>query len=80
MKDFKQLRIWQKGFDIAVLSYKFTQAFPAEERYTLTSQIRKSSISIPSNIAEEAADQAKRITIDSLKFLLDLALNLKHRY
>jgi len=49
---FKDLLIWQKGMDIVLEVYKIVASFPAEEKYGLTSQIKRSAISIPSNIAE----------------------------
>ena len=52
MKDFKNLKIWQKGIKLVVEIYKTTKNFPHEELYGLTSQMRRSSVSIPSNIAE----------------------------
>ena len=52
MNNYKELKVWKKAVDLAVNVYKYTQAFPAEERYGLTSQARRSSVSIPSNIAE----------------------------
>lgn len=52
MKSYKELLIWQKGIQIVVLSYKLTKSFPQEELYALTSQIKRSAISVPSNIAE----------------------------
>ncbi|OQY39214.1 four helix bundle protein [Candidatus Atribacteria bacterium 4572_76] len=52
MKRFKDLRIWQKGIEIVSDIYILTKKFPKEELYGLTSQIRRSAISIPSNIAE----------------------------
>ena len=52
MKNFKQLRVWQKGLEIALASYELVQAFPKEERYGLSSQITRAAVSIPSNIAE----------------------------
>ena len=52
MRNFKQLKIWQKGFDIAVNCFKFTATFPKEEKYGITSQITRSGVSISSNIAE----------------------------
>jgi len=52
MKDFKNLKIWQKGINLVVDVYKTSQKFPKEELYGLTSQMRRSAISIPSNIAE----------------------------
>ena len=44
--------IWQKGIQIVVLTYKLAKSFPQEELYALTSQIKRASVSIPSNIAE----------------------------
>lgn len=52
IKSFKDLRIWQKGIEIVEDSYRLTKTFPKEEAYGLTSQIRRASVSIPSNIAE----------------------------
>src|SRR3954469_55115 len=52
MKNFKQLIIWEKGFQIAVDSYALIRSFPAEEKFGLASQISRCATSIPSNIAE----------------------------
>ena len=52
MKDFRDLKVWSKAHYLTLAIYKTTALFPKEERYGLTSQIRRSSISIPSNIAE----------------------------
>lgn len=49
---YRELVAWQKAMDLVVDVYRFSQQFPADERYNLTSQIRKSGVSIPSNIAE----------------------------
>ena len=49
---FEKLTVWQKAIDFVELIYQETQNFPVEERYGLTNQIRRSSISIPANIAE----------------------------
>ena len=53
IKSFKDLRIWQKGIEIVTDIYTLTKKFPKEELFSLTSQLRRSVISIPSNIAEE---------------------------
>ena len=54
MKDFKNLKVWQKGIKLVVDIYKTSKHFPKEELYGLTSQMRRSPVSIPSNIAEGA--------------------------
>lgn len=52
MKNFKTLLVWQKAHDLAIKIYKETEKLPKSESYGLTSQIRRSCISIPANIAE----------------------------
>ncbi|MEO6062879.1 MAG: four helix bundle protein [Thermoflexales bacterium] len=52
MQDFKQLTVWQKSHQLALDVYAATMQFPREEMFGLTSQVRRSAVSIPSNIAE----------------------------
>lgn len=52
MKNFKELRIWQRSHQLVLAIYHSTKGFPKEETYGLTSQIRRSCTSIPTNIAE----------------------------
>ncbi|MBF8149356.1 four helix bundle protein [Winogradskyella sp. F6397] len=54
MHRFEELKIWQKAMDITENCYRATDSFPKEEKYGLTSQLRRSAVSIPSNIAEGA--------------------------
>lgn len=54
MDNYKNLKIWNKSIDLAIEVYHLTAEFPAEEMYGITSQIRRSSVSISSNIAEGA--------------------------
>ncbi len=54
MHNFKELKIWNKSIDITVDMYKETSSFPSEEKFNLISQMRRSAVSIPSNIAEGA--------------------------
>src|SRR5580692_10232849 len=49
---FRELMVWKKSIDLAALVYEFTGSFPKEETYGLTSQMRRASVSIASNIAE----------------------------
>ena len=52
VNSFRDLRVWQVGMDLVEHIYRLTQAFPSQEMYGLTSQMRRASVSIPSNIAE----------------------------
>ena len=49
---FRDLTVWQRSMQLAVAIYGLTKEFPQDERFGLTSQIRRSAVSIPSNIAE----------------------------
>jgi four helix bundle protein len=57
VKDYKDLRVWQKGIEIVDKIYSMTNSFPKDELYGLVSQMRKAAVSIPSNIAEGFARQ-----------------------
>ena len=50
--NFKKLIIWQESLELVFITYELTKTFPQEERFSLTSQLNRCSISIPSNIAE----------------------------
>ena len=52
VKSYKELLIWQKGIRIVIQVYQLTKTFPKDEIYALTSQLKRASVSIPSNIAE----------------------------
>ena len=52
VRSFCDLLVWQKSMNLTVAVYRLTQSFPREEAFGLTSQLRRSAISIPSNIAE----------------------------
>ncbi|MGD9855015.1 MAG: four helix bundle protein [Planctomycetaceae bacterium] len=52
MKDFRDLQVWQKAHHLALQVYLVTKSFPKDELYSLTSQLRRSTVSVPSNIAE----------------------------
>ena len=51
-KGFKQLTVWQKGYELALEVYRISKMFPREEIYGLISQLQRAAISIPANIAE----------------------------
>ncbi|MDQ2855634.1 MAG: four helix bundle protein [Acidobacteriota bacterium] len=52
MRDFREIKVWEKAHGLTLEIYKATSKFPREEMYGLTSQMRRSSSSIPANIAE----------------------------
>jgi four helix bundle protein len=66
MKNFKELKIWNKGFDIAVKTFKLVNTFPKEEKFGVCSQMTKSAVSISSNIAEGSSRTSQR---DYLRFI-----------
>jgi len=60
MHNYKELKVWQKAVDLATKVYEITKNFPKEEVYGLTSQIRRSAVSIASNIAEGAGRNSRK--------------------
>ena len=69
MHNYQNLKIWQKTMDITQQVYLISSEFPEDERYGLTSQVRRSAVSIVSNIAEGAG----RITNGEFKNFLGIA-------
>jgi four helix bundle protein len=65
IKSYQDLVAWQKGMDLVELVYHVSARFPVEERFGLTSQVRRAAVSIPSNIAEGQARSSR----DFLRFL-----------
>jgi four helix bundle protein len=59
-RHYKELLIWQRGMRLAKTVYHLTAEFPADERYGLTSQMKRAVVSIPSNIAEGQARRSAR--------------------
>lgn len=55
VQSFRDLLVWQKGMNLAVLVYKISEKFPRSELFGLTSQVRRAAVSIPSNVAEGKA-------------------------
>ena len=66
LKNYKELKVWQKSYQFCLDIYKLTKGFSKEERYGLTSQIRRSAVSVPSNIAE---GYGRKSTPEYLRFL-----------
>ena len=60
MRPHEQLDVWKKSIDLTVDLYKVTERFPGDERFGLTSQIRRASVSIAANIAEGAGRRSNK--------------------
>jgi len=60
MRDFKELKVWHKAHCFVIDVYKHSRGFPADERFGLTAHLRKSAISVPSNIAEGCGREGDR--------------------
>ncbi len=86
IQSHRDLKVWHLGMKIAEQLYQITHEFPAEERFGLTSQIRRAAVSVPANIAE---GNARASVKEYLRFLsisigslaeLDTLLDLAHRF
>jgi four helix bundle protein len=75
--NFKNIKVWQKSVDLAVKVYQMTTTFPSEEKFGMTSQIRRSSVSIPSNIAEGSARNTSRAFTNCLDISLGESFELE---
>ena len=88
MQDYRNLEVWKKSHELTLSVYESTSQFPREEIYGLTSQIRRSCASIPTNIAEgsgreSAADFARFLQIavgsaSETEYLILLSRDLKY--
>jgi len=76
MHRYKELHVWQKAIDLAVEVYRITEKLPTEEKYGLISQMNKSAISIPSNIAEGAGRNGKKEFDNFLEIALGSSFEL----
>ena len=66
LKNYKDLIVWKKAYYLCLEVYRVTKGFPADERYGLTSQLRRAAVSVPSNIAE---GYGRRTTPDYIRAL-----------
>jgi four helix bundle protein len=77
MNNYKELKVWQKSVDLSTKVYEITSGFPSSEIYGLTSQIRRSAISIPSNIAEGSGRGSNKEFLHFLSIGLGSAFELE---
>jgi len=66
LKNYKELNVWQRSYKLCLDVYRISAGFPKEEKFGLTSQIRRSAVSVPSNIAE---GYGRKTTADYVKSL-----------
>lgn len=88
IKSFKELRVWQKAHELVLLIYKLTSKFPSEEKFGLTSQLRRAAVSIASNIAEGFKRTSSKVSenfydiadgsIEEVKYQILLSKDLKY--
>lgn len=64
-RTFEDLRVWRRAHEFVLDIYRYPQGFPAEERFVLTSQMRRAAVSVPANIAE---GYSKRGKSDKVRF------------
>ena len=59
MQRYRDLKVWQRSHAVVLQTYRLTASFPAEERYGIVSQLRRASVSVPTNIAEGSKRKSK---------------------
>lgn len=77
MHNFKELKVWQAAMKISKAVFIETRAFPSEEKYTLTSQMMRCAISIPSNIAEGCGRKSNKEFFQYLNISLGPSFELE---
>ncbi|WP_271784343.1 four helix bundle protein [Aquimarina algiphila] len=88
MRDFKELKVWKKSHELCLLIYDVTKQFPNEEKFGIVSQIRRASVSVPTNISEgcghDSNNEFKRYlriasgSISEVEYLLILSKDLNY--
>lgn len=77
MRDFRTLEVWQKGMELVEIVYCLTEQFPKHELYSITQQIQRSAVSIPSNIAEGCSRESKKEFIRYLSIAIGSSFELE---
>ncbi len=70
MRNFRELTVWQKGFEVTKKVYDLVNSLPTEEKYGLRSQLTRASVAIPSNIAEGTS----RSSDQEFRYFLEVSL------
>lgn len=79
MRDFKELEVWKRGHEMALRTFKFTNDFPKQEQFGLISQMRRSSQSIPTNIAEGCGRDSQKELIRFCSIAMGSASELEYQ-
>lgn len=78
--DHKDLDVWKKSMDLVESIYKWTEEFPSAEKYGLVAHIRRSAISVPSNIAEGSARKSDKELIHFINIAIGSMAELETQY
>jgi four helix bundle protein len=78
LKDFKELKVWQKAYTLSFAVYEAARAFPREEIYGLTSQLRRSAVSVGANIAEGCGRRSDGELVRFLQIARGSASEMEH--
>lgn len=77
MNNYKELKVWQKAIEVSIKVYELTNGFPTSEMFGLTSQIRRSSVSVAANIAEGAGRNSNNEFVHFLGIAIGSAFELE---
>jgi hypothetical protein len=80
LENYKDLKVWQKSYALCLKIYGITAKFPKEEIYDITSQLRRSVVSIPSNIAEGNGKKQRPFTLGCFTYHMVRFANWRLRY
>ncbi|TKB73905.1 MAG: four helix bundle protein [Nitrospira sp.] len=78
MRDFRQLKVWEKAHKLTLAIYHATATFPQDELFGLTSQLRRAAVSIPANIAEGCGRSSEPELARFLRIALGSASELEY--
>jgi four helix bundle protein len=78
LKDFKELKVWHKSYELALAIYEASRSFPREEMYGLTSQLRRAAVSMGANIAEGCGRRSDGELVRFLQIARGSASEVEH--